>query len=364
MVFIISCGSDGDGGHHDGNNTEPATYSITGQIVSNNTGLAGVTVSLSGASTAQTTTDANGNYSFTGLADGIYTVTLSKTDHTFSPSNIDVTVNGENENNINFTSVTSETRAYTVSGTVSGAVVSGITITLTGTSSKSTTTDASGNYSFTGAVNGSYTITPSVAGYTYSPASRTVTVNNTNITGQNFTVVVITSGSLDTTFGKSGKVTTAIGIIHDYAYALGIQPDGKIVAAGSSHNGYNDDFALVRYNVDGSLDTTFGTGGKVTTAIGSSGDVAYALGIQSDGRIVVAGISWNGSHTDSALVRYNANGSLDTTFGIGGKVITPVGSRHDYARALGIQSDGEIVTAGYYLNQDGYNNFVLVRYWP
>src|SRR3989304_2221926 len=101
-------------------------------------------------------------------------------------------------------------------------------------------------------------------------------------------------GDIDTTFGTNGKVTTAIGSGDDYAYALGIQSDGKIVAAGYSSDMVSGDsgrydFALVRYNADGTLDTTFGTGGKVTTPIGISHDEVYAVAIQTDGKIVVAG---------------------------------------------------------------------------
>jgi uncharacterized delta-60 repeat protein len=118
-----------------------------------------------------------------------------------------------------------------------------------------------------------------------------------------------TNGSLDPGFGIGGIVTTSIGSdgYWDYAYALVIQPsDGKIVAAGSSNSGSNYDFALVRYNTDGSLDTGFGIGGKVTTPIGSSDDFAIALGIQPDHNLVVAGYSYSliGSNYDFALVRY------------------------------------------------------------
>jgi uncharacterized delta-60 repeat protein len=176
-----------------------------------------------------------------------------------------------------------------------------------------------------------------------------------------------TDGSLDTTFGTGGKVITPIGSGYDQAHALGIQSDGKIVAAGSSDNGIKYNFALVRYNANGTLDTGFGTGGKVTTPIGSGSgwDVAYALCIQSsDGRIVAAGSSNNGSNYDFALVRYNANGTLDTGFGTGGKVTTPIGSGDDYAIALGIQSsDGKIVAAGYSYNGSN-DDFALARYWP
>ena len=117
-----------------------------------------------------------------------------------------------------------------------------------------------------------------------------------------------TAGTLDTLFGTDGKVTTPIGAGTDVAYAVAIQSDGKIVVAGSSYNGTNDDFALARYNTNGSLDTSldtsFGTDGKVTTAIGAGSDVAYAVAIQSDGKIVVAGSSYNGTNNDFALARY------------------------------------------------------------
>ena len=116
--------------------------------------------------------------------------------------------------------------------------------------------------------------------------------------------VVAADGDLDTSFGSDGKVTTAIGSGGDYAESVAIQSDGKIVAAGFSYNGSNNDFALVRYNTDGTLDTSFDSDGKVTTAIGSSDEQALSVAIQSDGKIVVAGYSNNGSNDDFALVRY------------------------------------------------------------
>ena len=94
------------------------------------------------------------------------------------------------------------------------------------------------------------------------------------------------------------------------SYSVAIQTDGKIVAAGYSYNGSgNADFALVRYNTDGTLDTSFGSGGKVTTPIGSGHDLGYSVAIQMDGKIVAAGYG-TGSNIDFALVRYNTNGSL------------------------------------------------------
>ena len=129
-------------------------------------------------------------------------------------------------------------------------------------------------------------------------------------------------GSLDTSFDTDGKVTTAIGSATDYGRSVAIQSDGKIVVAGYSNNGSNFDFALARYNTDGSLDTYFDSDGKITTAIGSSNDYAFSVAIQSDGKIVVAGYSYNESGGEFALARYNTDGSLDTSFDTDGKVTT------------------------------------------
>jgi uncharacterized delta-60 repeat protein len=206
----------------------------------------------------------------------------------------------------------------------------------------------------------------------FSTGSLTYTVTAADGSTQDYTVTVTVSplsGSLDTTFGNSGIVTTSIGSGYDNILALGIQSDSRIVAAGYSSNGSNYDIALVRYNTDGSLDTTFGNSGIVTTSIGSSYDNALALGIQSDGKIVVAGSSYDNtnSQNDFALVRYNTDGSLDTTFGNSGIVTTSIrgiNSINDYASALGIQSsDGKIVVAGYSFNSNTNKyDFALVRY--
>jgi uncharacterized delta-60 repeat protein len=170
-----------------------------------------------------------------------------------------------------------------------------------------------------------------------------------------------TDGSLDSTFDSDGKVTTAIGSSHDAGNSVAIQNDGKIVVAGYSNNGSDYDFAIVRYNADGSLDNTFDSDGKVTTAIGSSDDYGKSVAIQSDGKIVVAGDSYNGSNYDFALVRYNTDGSLDNTFDSDGKVTTPIGSGNDEGYSLAIQSDGKIVVSGY-VTIGSYTDFAVVRY--
>lgn len=168
-------------------------------------------------------------------------------------------------------------------------------------------------------------------------------------------------GDLDPTFGSGGKVITAIGNGDGRAYGSALQSDGKIVAVGSCENQFNDDFAVIRYSANGTLDTTFGSGGKVSTAFGSSHDVAFGVAVQGDGRIVVVGRSHNGSNQDIAIARYLQNGGLDTTFGSGGRVTTAIGSSNDVANSVAVQSDGKIVVAGY-VSIGGYNDFAVVRY--
>jgi uncharacterized delta-60 repeat protein len=169
------------------------------------------------------------------------------------------------------------------------------------------------------------------------------------------------NGTLDAAFGTGGKVITSIRSGEDEASAISIQPDGKIVVAGSSNNGLNFDFAIVRYNANGRLDPTFGKGGMVTTAIRDGDDKAAAVAIQADRKIVVAGSSNNGLNFDFALVRYNPNGTLDPAFGEGGIVMTDIRSGDDHANAIAIQADGKIVTAGN-SNNGSNNDFAVIRY--
>lgn len=167
------------------------------------------------------------------------------------------------------------------------------------------------------------------------------------------------TGSLDTSFGTGGKVGTNIAGSQDYGYAQALQPDGKIVVAGVASNGSDDDFALTRYNTNGTLDTSFNGTGKVTTAFSSgSSDIAYSVAVQPDGKIVAAGSTFSGSNSDFALARYNANGTPDTSFNLTGIVTTDLGFADDYVQSVAIQPDGKIVAAGYRF--DGTNFEVAV----
>ena len=187
---------------------------------------------------------------------------------------------------------------------------------------------------------------------------KIVVAGNTIIGGRDKIAVARynTDGSLDSSFDSDGKVTTTIGEA-DYATSVVVQSDGKIVVAGSSATGGNSDFALIRYNSDGSLDSSFD---PAITPIGSSSDEAYSVAIQSNGKIVVAGYSENGSHREIAVLRYNTDGSLDSSFDSDGKITTTIGS-DDLAKSVAVQSDGKIVVAGSSETEEN-SDFALMRY--
>jgi uncharacterized delta-60 repeat protein len=175
--------------------------------------------------------------------------------------------------------------------------------------------------------------------------------------------IIAAPGDLDVAFGSGGIIRTAIGNSNDYANSVAIQPDGKIVVVGNAYNGANYDFGLVRYMPDGSLDSAFGTGGKVTTAVDSGEDKGNSVAIQSDGKIIVAGSSHNGTKKSFALVRYFSNGMVDTGFGTNGKAITDIGSSSAIAYSVALQPDGKIIAAGE-SSTSGHYNFALARYMP
>jgi uncharacterized delta-60 repeat protein len=173
-------------------------------------------------------------------------------------------------------------------------------------------------------------------------------------------------GSLDPTFGNGGIVTTDIGGNDDLGMTVEVQPDGRIIVAGTSSNpdGTDRDFGLARYNPDGSPDTTFDADGIITTDFGNRDDLASAIALQADGKIIAAGHAHTGTDVDFALARYNADGSLDTTFDLDGKVTTSVSPYDDYGGDIVLQPDGKILMTGFISSPVNINGFVLVRYNP
>jgi hypothetical protein len=164
---------------------------ISGTVTVSSAGLQGVTITLSGTSSTTVTTDASGNFSFPSLVNGIYTVIPSKAGYVFNPTSSAQIVNSANITNVDFIATASTASTYTISGGVaaSGAALQGVIMTLTGSSSATAATDASGSYSFTGLINGNYTVKPGKAGYTFTPPNKSLILNSANISGQDFSVV-------------------------------------------------------------------------------------------------------------------------------------------------------------------------------
>ena len=164
------------------------------------------------------------------------------------------------------------------------------------------------------------------------------------------------AGDLDPTFGTSGKVRTDFFGSYDGAYALAVQSDGRIIAAGGIAEAGSNAFGLARYNFDGSLDPTFGNGGKVITHFFHSNDGIFGLAIQADEKIIAAGYTLVNFSYDFALARYNSDGSLDSSFGENGKIHTDFGGE-DLANTVKILPDNKILVAG-----TAANGAALVRY--
>jgi uncharacterized delta-60 repeat protein len=174
----------------------------------------------------------------------------------------------------------------------------------------------------------------------------------------------LSNGTLDTTFGGGGLVT--IDFVGFFAYAVALQPDGKIVVAGHAQVFFGDqDFALARYNSNGTLDTTF-SGGQVATDFGQTQDRATGIALQPDGKIVAAGFAESPLHRGFALARYNSNGTLDATFSSDGRVTTDFGSTGGisvaYLNGVALQPDGKVVGAGFTDPSPGERQFALARY--
>lgn len=182
-------------------------------------------------------------------------------------------------------------------------------------------------------------------------------------------------GDLDTSFSGDGKATTPVGVggSEEGARDLALQPDGKTVVGGQAVGvGTGTDFALARYDADGDLDPSFGTGGRVLTDMGSQGrdEEVKAVALQPDGKIVVAGLTGRFSlppnATDFAVARYNPNGTLDTSFSGDGRFTLDFGGTEEFASDLTVQSDGKIVVAGTVAPVGGGQprDFALIRLNP
>jgi len=172
-------------------------------------------------------------------------------------------------------------------------------------------------------------------------------------------------GDLDKFFGSEGLMTTPIGYRDDRANAAVLQPDGRIVAGGGtlSQDATTFSFALVRYDPVGVPDPSFGTDGIVITPAPGSGEI-MSLVLQPDGKIVGLGYTYDGSQYDQVLVRYDATGAPDPTFGVGGMVVSDIGPGRGFPRTLLLQPDGRLVTLGDEYGPGYGLAFALSRFEP
>jgi uncharacterized delta-60 repeat protein len=176
------------------------------------------------------------------------------------------------------------------------------------------------------------------------------------------------NGTIDSTFGSNGKINTNFGAGNCDFSAMTIQTDGKIVITCNVNSGVvSNQIGLVRYKINGSLDSTFGINGKATLGFSTSttGYEPFAITIQTDGKIVVTGGSLNGIDSRTFVARVNANGSSDTTFNLTGIVITDVDPKDDRAFSVAVQPDGKILVCGHILafaNSSVQFDMTLIRY--
>jgi hypothetical protein len=283
-------------------NPAPArTYSISGTV----TGATEVTLSLSGASTATVTTDASGTYSFAGLPIGSYTVTPSKTGFTFAPVSRSVNVASANVAGQDFTA-SAVVHTYAISGTVTGG--SSVLVTLSGAGAGTTTTDSSGKYNFSGLVNGSYTVTPSKEGYSFSPTNRLVTVDGADATEKDFTATLNTYAISGTVSGASDVTVTLTGASSTFAVTdasgnytflrlvpgsytvtptkagFTFSPDHSDVSLTGDVTGKDFDATLITYAISGTVS------GASNLAVTLSGDRNDSVNSDSNGNYTFPGV--------------------------------------------------------------------------
>lgn len=320
------------------------SFSISGKVTG--TGNTGVTINVTGAATTSVTTDSSGAYTITGLADGKYTITHVKTGYKFTPSSVAVTVSGGNVTVADITATADSSPQYSISGTVTGATKYPVMVVLSGAGSATTWTDASGNYSFPNLVDGAYTVTPSLAGSNFSPASQPATVSGDNVTVPAFTTTSVSYTQEDLT-GIWNLNILRKGASRNEWERMRISVD---TVTGTAHCQYYGNSTRVLLN----------QGGTLSAAIPNVSDTSFSVNtgtVMPDGAVVVtiddeqiAGTynsvthqvtscdrGYNGTtaaaHSAGAQVTYNnptgevaCPSSFDLTLTMAGGVVTPSGT--------------------------------------
>jgi inhibitor of cysteine peptidase len=211
-------------------------YSISGTITLNGSGLSGVTVT---AGSATATTNSSGDYTITGLAAGSYTLTPSLSGYIFNPATLSATISSANLTGENFTATVAPPVTYTISGTITlnGQGLSGVTVSC---SAGSATTNSSGAYTISNVTNGSFTMTPSKSGYTFTPGSLTATVSSGNVSNENFTATAIPN-----TYTVSGTITLGSAPLAGVVVSDGTYTATTNASGSYSFSGVNGTYTLM-----------------------------------------------------------------------------------------------------------------------
>ena len=293
LFVLYACGGSGGSSGSSSSGNTVTTYTISGTVLSGSSGFAGVTINLSGGKTASTTTDASGNYSFT-VPNGSYTVTPVKTNYTFTPSSRAVTVNNVDSTGNHFAAA-AVPATYTLSGNVSlsgGGALQGVTVTLGGDNSGTTTTDGSGNYSFTTA-NGSYTVTPSMTNYTFTPSSRTVTVNSADSAGNDFAAAAVPG-----TYTLSGAVTLP-GSVALQGVTVTLEGAGPVTATTDASGIYSFIVSNGSYTVTPSLSGYIFDPANIVVTVSSADSAGNNFTAYSTGSFSISGTITNANPAGS-----------------------------------------------------------------
>ena len=171
----------------------------------------------------------------------------------------------------------------------------------------------------------------------------------------------LTNGNLDPSFGTAGKVVFVVGDSVE-ARAMSLLPDGRIVLAGVINQGGRENTFVARLMGNGAFDPSFGAGGKVVVRLSGANDGANAVVVQQNGQILIGGYADSGTTRDFVLARFNPNGALDAGFGLGGSVYTSLGQYGEEATSMLLQRDGKVVLAGWARKADGTKSIALARY--
>lgn len=194
------------------------------------------------------------------------------------------------------------------------------------------------------------------------PDGKIVAAGYTGLFDSDFALMrLLPNGNLDPSFNGTGIVTYDFGSPFDRGYAVDLMPDGRIIIAGSMSNGQSEDLAVIRYNDNGTFDSTFSNDGILTLSFSSGNDNCFGVSVQPDGKMVFIGTAYLTFSTNQiSAARLNTDGSLDNTFSDDGIQLIGSGNNMDWGSDLVIQPNGKILIAGMTAPQ-GYTDFSLVR---